>query len=107
MAAGCAVVLKPSELTPATSTLLASLIAKYLDPEIVTVVNGAIPETTRLLDLPWGHIMYTGGGNVGRIVATAAAKHLTPVTLEVCFCHNVFAIYSPGPSARRKESGSH
>ncbi|KAF8609342.1 NAD-dependent aldehyde dehydrogenase [Ceratobasidium sp. AG-I] len=83
VAAGCAVVLKPSELTPASSTLLASLIAKYLDPEIVTVVNGAIPETTRLLDLPWAHIMYTGGGNVGRIVATAAAKHLTPVTLEL------------------------
>ncbi|KAF8762010.1 Dehydrogenase [Rhizoctonia solani] len=83
IAAGCTVALKPSELTPATSTLLASLVAKYLPSDVVTVVNGAIPETTRLLDLPWGHIMYTGGGNVGRIVATAAAKHLTPVTLEV------------------------
>jgi aldehyde dehydrogenase (NAD+) len=77
-------VLKPSELTPATSTLLASLIARYLDPNVITVVNGAIPETTRLLELPWAHIMYTGNGVVGRVVATAAAKHLTPVTLEVC-----------------------
>ncbi|CEL57774.1 hypothetical protein RSOLAG1IB_02518 [Rhizoctonia solani AG-1 IB] len=83
IAAGCAVVVKPSELTPATSGLLASLIAKYFPSDVVTVVNGAIPETTRLLDLPWDHIMYTGGGNVGKIVATAAAKHLTPVTLEL------------------------
>ncbi|QRW05395.1 aldehyde dehydrogenase family protein [Ceratobasidium sp. AG-Ba] len=83
LAAGCAVVIKPSELTPATSSLVASLIARYLDPDVVTVVNGAIPETTRLLELPWAHIMYTGNGNVGRIVATAAAKHLTPVTLEL------------------------
>ncbi|KAH7344940.1 NAD-aldehyde dehydrogenase [Rhizoctonia solani] len=83
IAAGCAVVIKPSELTPATSALLAELVAKYLPPDVITVVNGGIPETTRLLDLPWGHIMYTGGGNVGRIVATAAAKHLTPVTLEL------------------------
>ncbi|KAG8683784.1 hypothetical protein FRC09_015853, partial [Ceratobasidium sp. 395] len=83
IAAGCTVVLKPSELTPATSSLLASLIARHLDPDVVAVVNGAIPETTRLLELPWAHIMYTGNGNVGRIVATAAAKHLTPVTLEL------------------------
>ncbi|CAE6386069.1 hypothetical protein BN14_00968 [Rhizoctonia solani AG-1 IB] len=83
IAAGCAVVLKPSELTPATSGLIASLIAKYFPSDVVTVVNGAIPEATRLLDLPWDHIMYTGSGNVGKIVATAAAKHLTPVTLEL------------------------
>ncbi|CAE6399374.1 unnamed protein product [Rhizoctonia solani] len=83
IAAGCTVVLKPSELTPATSALISSLIAKYFPSDVVTVVNGAVPETTRLLDLPWAHIMYTGGGNVGRIVATAAAKHLTPVTLEL------------------------
>ncbi|KAG8744904.1 hypothetical protein FRC10_009274 [Ceratobasidium sp. 414] len=83
IAAGCTAVIKPSELTPATSGLLASLVARYLDPDVVAIVNGAIPETTRLLELPWDHIMYTGNGNVGRIVATAAAKHLTPVTLEL------------------------
>ncbi|CAE6527715.1 unnamed protein product [Rhizoctonia solani] len=83
IAAGCAVVIKPSELTPVTSAVLTELIAKYLPPDVITVVNGGIPETTRLLDLPWAHIFYTGGGNVGKIVATAAAKHLTPVTLEL------------------------
>ncbi|CAE7171007.1 unnamed protein product, partial [Rhizoctonia solani] len=83
IAAGCATVIKPSELTPATSALIARLIAKYLPSDVITVVNGGIPETTRLLDLPWGHILYTGSGNVGKIVATAAAKHLTPVTLEL------------------------
>ncbi|KDN50116.1 hypothetical protein RSAG8_01452, partial [Rhizoctonia solani AG-8 WAC10335] len=83
IAAGCPAVIKPSELTPATSTLLAKLVAKYLPPDVIKIVNGGIPETTRLLDLPWAHILYTGGANVGKIVATAAAKHLTPVTLEL------------------------
>ncbi|CAE6505027.1 unnamed protein product [Rhizoctonia solani] len=83
IAAGCPAVIKPSELTPATSTLLAKLVAKYLPSDVITIVNGGIPETTRLLDLPWAHILYTGGANVGKIVATAAAKHLTPVTLEL------------------------
>jgi aldehyde dehydrogenase (NAD+) len=49
----------------------------------VKVVEGAVPETSALLEQPWGHILYTGGGNVGRIVMSAAAKHLTPVTLEL------------------------
>ncbi|KAK7467379.1 Hexadecenal dehydrogenase [Stygiomarasmius scandens] len=83
LAAGNTVVLKPSESTPATSALFAELFPKYLDPDLVRVVNGAVPETTRLLDLPWGHILYTGGGKVGKIVAAAAAKHLTPVSLEL------------------------
>ncbi|KAF5379237.1 hypothetical protein D9615_006047 [Tricholomella constricta] len=83
ISAGNSVVLKPSELTPATSSLLAELIPKYLDSDLVRVVNGAIPETTKLLSLQWDHIMYTGSGRVGKIVATAAAKYLTPVTLEL------------------------
>ncbi|KAL0568278.1 Hexadecenal dehydrogenase [Marasmius crinis-equi] len=83
IAAGNTVIVKPSEQTPATSGLLAELIHKYLDPSIVRVVNGAIPETTRLLEKPWGHIMYTGSGKVGKIVSGAAAKTLTPVTLEL------------------------
>ncbi|KAF8190927.1 aldehyde dehydrogenase [Mycena galopus ATCC 62051] len=57
--------------------------AIYLDPSVIRVVNGAIPETTKLLSLPWGHILYTGNGRVGRIVATAAAQTLTPVSLEL------------------------
>ncbi|CAA7261174.1 unnamed protein product [Cyclocybe aegerita] len=83
IAAGCTVLLKPSELTPHTSALMTELISKYLDHDVVRVVNGAIPETTKILDLQWDHILYTGGGRVGRIVATAAAKYLTPTTLEL------------------------
>ena len=83
IAAGNCIVIKPSELAPATSALLARLVPEYLDPDCVKVIEGAIPETTALLDLPFDHILYTGGGNVGRIVMAAAAKHLTPVTLEL------------------------
>jgi len=83
IAAGNCVVLKPSELAPATSALTARLVADYLDDDCIKVVEGAVPETTALLELPWDHILYTGGGNVGRIVMAAAAKHLTPVTLEL------------------------
>jgi len=83
IAAGNSVLLKPSESTAAVSALFAELIPKYMDPDVLAVVNGAIPETTRLLELPWDHILYTGNGRVGKIVATAAAKHLTPVTLEL------------------------
>ncbi|KAK7060129.1 Hexadecenal dehydrogenase [Paramarasmius palmivorus] len=83
LAAGNAVVIKPSESTPATSALLAELIHQYLDTSLVRVVNGAIPETTKLLELPWGHILYTGGGRVAKVVSAAAAKTLTPVSLEL------------------------
>ncbi|KAF8638214.1 hypothetical protein AX16_010560 [Volvariella volvacea WC 439] len=83
IAAGNAVVVKPSESTPATSALFAELIPKYLDSDLVRIVNGSVAESTKLLELPWDHILYTGGGRVGKIVATAAAKHLTPVTLEL------------------------
>ncbi|KAJ8488349.1 hypothetical protein ONZ51_g3592 [Trametes cubensis] len=83
IAAGNAAVLKPSEQTPATSQLLAELLPKYLDPELYHIVNGGVPETTRLLELQWDHILYTGNGRVARIVAAAAAKHLTPLTLEL------------------------
>ncbi|KAI0776646.1 NAD-aldehyde dehydrogenase [Trametes elegans] len=83
IAAGDAAVLKPSEQTPATSALLAELIPKYLDHELYHVVNGGVAENTKLLELKWDHILYIGNGRVGRIIATAAAKHLTPVTLEL------------------------
>ncbi|KAJ7311505.1 NAD-aldehyde dehydrogenase [Mycena albidolilacea] len=83
IAAGNAIVLKPSEACPAIAALFAELIPKYLDPSLVRVVNGAIPETTKLLELPWGHILYTGSGRIGRVVATAAAKTLTPISLEL------------------------
>lgn len=83
IAAGNCVVIKPSELAPATSAFLARIVPEYLDPECIKVIEGAVPETSALLELAFDHILYTGGGNVGRIVMAAAAKHLTPVTLEL------------------------
>ncbi|TCD61178.1 hypothetical protein EIP91_008822 [Steccherinum ochraceum] len=83
IAAGCPTVLKPSEVVPTCAALIASLVPKYLDSEAYAVVNGAVTETTALLDKPWGHIFFTGGGKIGKIIATKAAQTLTPVTLEL------------------------
>ncbi|MFD8810364.1 aldehyde dehydrogenase family protein [Streptomyces sp. NPDC059627] len=83
LAAGNAVVAKPSEVAPATSAVLARLLPAYLDTEAVAVVEGGIPETTALLAERFDQIFYTGNGVVGRIVMRAAAEHLTPVALEL------------------------
>jgi aldehyde dehydrogenase (NAD+) len=83
LAAGNAVLIKPSEVAPNCSRLLARILPDYLDAEAVHVVQGGVPETTQVLDLPFDHIFYTGNGTVGSIVMAAAAKHLTPVTLEL------------------------
>ena len=81
LAAGNCVVLKPSEVAPHSAKLVEELCARYLDARAVRVVQGAVAETTALLRERWDHILYTGNGSVGRIVLTAAAKHLTPCTL--------------------------
>ncbi|KIY64672.1 NAD-dependent aldehyde dehydrogenase [Cylindrobasidium torrendii FP15055 ss-10] len=83
IAAGNTVLFKPSEMTPSVAALFAELFPKYVDPSVIRVVNGSIPETAKMLELPYGHIMFTGSGRVGKIVAGAAAKTLTPVTLEL------------------------
>jgi aldehyde dehydrogenase (NAD+) len=83
LAAGNAVVVKPSEMAPATSAVLARLLRAHLDTDAVAVVEGGIPETTALLAERFDHIFYTGNGTVGRVVLRAAAEHLTPVTLEL------------------------
>ncbi|KAH1057470.1 hypothetical protein J1N35_035535 [Gossypium stocksii] len=83
IAAGNAIVLKPSEISPATASLLAKLVANYMDSSCIKVVEGAVPETTALLEQKWDKIMYTGNGRIARIVMAAAAKHLTPVVLEL------------------------
>ncbi|KAK2111066.1 Aldehyde dehydrogenase, dimeric NADP-preferring [Saguinus oedipus] len=80
---GNAVVLKPSELSENMASLLATIIPQYLDKELYPVINGGVPETTELLKERFDHILYTGSTGVGKIVMTAAAKHLTPVTLEL------------------------
>ena len=75
--------LKPSEVAPATSSAIAYLVAAHLDPDWVRVVEGAVEETTILLEQRFDLIFYTGNGHVGRIVARAAAEHLTPTVLEL------------------------
>lgn len=83
IAAGNSVVLKPSELAPTCSSLLAHLIPQYLDTGLFNVVEGGVEETTELLKQKFNHIFYTGGEAVGKIVMRAAAEHLTPVALEL------------------------
>lgn len=83
IAAGNSVVLKPSEIAPHTSTVITELIHRYLDPDAVQVIEGGVAETTELLAQKFDHIFYTGNGRIGRVVMEAAAKHLTPVTLEL------------------------
>ncbi|GJN28682.1 hypothetical protein PR202_gb16839 [Eleusine coracana subsp. coracana] len=83
IAAGNAVVLKPSEIAPATSSLFAKLLPEYVDNSCIKVVEGGVEETTALLEQKWDKIFYTGSGTVARVVMAAAAKHLTPVALEL------------------------
>lgn len=82
IAAGNAVVAKPSELAPATADALATLVADLADPAVALVLGG-VDETTELLTHRFDHILYTGNGRVARVVMRAAAENLTPVTLEL------------------------
>ena len=85
LAAGNICVLKMSERCVHTSSLLTMLLSsgRYVDKRAVRVINGAVDETTEILKQQFDCIMYTGGGTVGKIVAKAAAKHLTPTLLEL------------------------
>ena len=83
VAAGNTVVLKPSAYSPASSALLAELIAQVFPPEWVSVVTGGRAENTALLDQKWDMIFFTGSQAVGKTVMRKAAEHLTPVTLEL------------------------
>ncbi|WP_418604027.1 aldehyde dehydrogenase [Hwangdonia sp.] len=83
IAAGNTVVLKPSELTPNTSQLVADIVKDIFPKEMATVVQGGVDVSTELLKQHWDYIFFTGSVSVGKIVAQAAAKHLTPVTLEL------------------------
>ncbi|KAL4914307.1 Aldehyde/histidinol dehydrogenase [Aspergillus aurantiobrunneus] len=81
--AGCAALLKPSEVTSAVQQLFVDLIPKYLDSSAVRVVTGGAAETGRLLQRKFDHIFFTGSVPVARHIAAAAAKHLTPTVLEL------------------------
>lgn len=83
LAAGNSAIIKPSEMTPATSALIARLIQDAFPPELVTVIEGAVKTSEALLALPFDHIFFTGSSAVGKIVMAAAAKTLASVTLEL------------------------
>lgn len=83
LAAGNTVVLKPSELAPAMSSAVRELLEDTFPPELVCVLEGGVEMSRMLLDQRWDLICFTGGTEVGRSVAQAAAKHLTPCILEL------------------------
>ncbi|KAI3917031.1 hypothetical protein MKX01_003480 [Papaver californicum] len=83
MSAGNTLVLKPSELAPSCSSFLANTIPRYLDNDAVKVIEGGADVGAHLLEHKWDKMFFTGNPRVGRIVMSAAAKHLTPVTLEL------------------------
>jgi aldehyde dehydrogenase (NAD+) len=83
IAAGNTVVLKPSEVCPASSALMAELVPKYLDNDAIAVVEGDGSVSQELIAQGFDHICFTGGTEIGRKVYEGAAPHLTPVTLEL------------------------
>jgi aldehyde dehydrogenase (NAD+) len=83
LAGGNVAVLKPSELAAACSAAAVKLVPKYFDPRAVAVVEGAVAETTALLNEKWDFIFFTGSPGVGKIIHQAAAKSLTPCVLEL------------------------
>ncbi|HHE32256.1 MAG TPA: aldehyde dehydrogenase family protein [Chlorobaculum parvum] len=83
LAGGNCAVLKPSELAPATSALLASELGRYVDPQATKIVEGDGELSARLLEHRFDHIFFTGSRRTGQAVMQAAARHLTPVTLEL------------------------
>ena len=83
LAAGNRVMLKPSELTPATTELLASTLAELFDEEQVAVITGDAKVGSAFSSLPFDHILFTGSIPVGRAVMRAASENLVPVTLEL------------------------
>lgn len=83
IAAGNTVVLKPSELTPSTSKVITNIIKNALPQNIAISIEGGVETATELLVQKWDYIFFTGSTKVGKIVAKAAAKHITPVVLEL------------------------
>ncbi len=83
LAAGNRVIVKPSEYTPACANLLREMVTKTFDPDLVYIAVGGLDLARAFSELPWDHLLYTGSPNVGRQIMAAAAKNLTPVTLEL------------------------
>jgi aldehyde dehydrogenase (NAD+) len=83
LAAGNTVLIKPSEVSPRVAAFLSKYVPQYFDTQAVKVMEGGVEETTDILTQRFDKILYTGNSFVGKIVMAAAAKHLTPVTLEL------------------------
>ncbi|WP_414527376.1 aldehyde dehydrogenase [Nodularia chucula] len=83
IAAGNCTIVKPSEIAPHTSSLVSEIIGKYFPPEYIAVLEGGVETSQKLLAEKFDHIFFTGGTAIGKIIMAAAAKHLTPVTLEL------------------------
>ncbi|KAI9373829.1 Aldehyde/histidinol dehydrogenase [Aspergillus egyptiacus] len=83
IAAGNTVVIKPSENAPRSAVVMQQIVESALDPSCYTIIQGGVPETQALLAERWDKIFFTGGATVGRLIAKAAAPHLTPVVLEL------------------------
>ncbi|MEH2046876.1 aldehyde dehydrogenase [Nostoc sp.] len=83
IAAGNCAIIKPSEIASHTSDVIAKIIAKHFDPAYLAVVEGGVEASQKLLAEKFDHIFFTGGTAVGKIIMAAAAKYLTPVTLEL------------------------
>ncbi len=83
IAAGNCAIIKPSEIASHTSDVIAKIIARHFDPAYIAVVEGGVEASQKLLAEKFDHIFFTGGIAVGKIIMTAAAKYLTPVTLEL------------------------
>lgn len=83
IAAGNCVIVKPSEIAPHTSRLLAEIVEKNFDSAYITVAEGGVETSQQLLEEKFDRIFFTGGTQIGKIIMAAAAKHLTPVTLEL------------------------
>lgn len=103
IAAGNCAIIKPSEVSAATDSLIADLIPKYLSQDCYAVVRGGAEETKALLQNRFDHIFYTGSQTVARSILQAASLHLTPVTLELggkCPCF-IYGQVNVAASARR------
>ncbi|MBC7457840.1 MAG: aldehyde dehydrogenase [Bdellovibrionaceae bacterium] len=83
IAGGNGAIIKPSEISIHTASLLGQLIPQYMDPELFAVIEGSVPETSLLLDKKFDKIFFTGSSPVGKIILSKAAVHLTPTTLEL------------------------
>ena len=99
LAAGNRVIVKPSEYTPACAALLAEMVAATFDPALVTVAEGGLDLARAFSAMPWDHLLYTGNPEVGRLVMAAAARNLTPITLELG--GKCPAVLTPGSVTRR------